>query len=177
MSKIFASCKELKSVKALVVTAMMTALGVVLHLAFTVPISDLLMIKFSFVPTAIVGMLYGPIPAALCGGMIDVLSTVLFPKSGGIILGISVCAAINAFLYGVFFYRVPKLSLWRVLLAQTVRFLLVTMFLMPLVLSVSFGTPFWATVSARLVKIPVTLVETAILYAVLNGMKRITKNS
>ena len=71
----------------------------------------------------------------------------------------------------------PKLSLWRVLLAQTVRFLLVTMFLMPLVLSVSFGTPFWATVSARLVKIPVTLIETAILYAVLNGMKRITKNS
>lgn len=176
MKRITDSFKELKNPATLAVTALMVAVGVVLHSFGTIPISSVLMFKWAFLPMAIVGMLYGPIPAAICGGLIDVISTLMLPKTGGgFLIGITLCMVANGFLYGLFLYKSEKLTTM-IIVSTVVNFVLVTMLMTPAVLSLSLGYEFMTTFTQRLVKALLMPVEAVILVLVLKMLKKRLKN-
>ena len=170
------SVKELKKPATLAVTALMVAVGVVLHSFGTIPISTDLMFKWAFLPMAVVGMLYGAIPAAICGGLIDVISTLMMPKTGGgFFFGITLCMVASGFLYGLFLYKTEKLTA-RIILCTIANFVLVTMLLTTAVLSANYGTEFVPMLAVRLVKAVFLPVEALLLIAVLKMLKKRLKN-
>ena len=79
----------------IVYLAVLIALEIVLNrfLSINTPVVK---IGFSFVPIAIAGMLFGPIPAAIVAALADLLGAALFP-TGTIFLGIT----LTAFLKGI----------------------------------------------------------------------------
>lgn len=170
------SAKQLKNPLALVVTALMIALGVVLHTFGTISISEALMLKWAFLPMAVVGMMYGAVPAALCGGLIDLISTLMMPKaSGGFFVGITLCMMASGFLYGLFLYRAEKLTV-RIILCTIVNFVAVTMLLTTAVLSFSFGSTFMAMLLPRFIKAVFMPVEAIVLILILKPLKNRLKN-
>ena len=176
LSNITASAQELKKPTALVVTALMIALGVVIHSFATIPISTVLMFKWAFLPMAVVGMLYGPIPAAICGGLIDLVSTLIMPKaSGGFFIGITLCMAASGFLYGLFLYKTEKITL-RVILSTIINFVLVTMLMTTAVLSMYYGSEFMTVLVQRFPKALLTPIEAMLLILVLKTLKKRLKN-
>lgn len=176
LSNITASAQELKKPIALVVTALMIALGVVIHSFGTIPISTVLMFKWAFLPMAVVGMLYGPIPAAICGGLIDLISTLIMPKaSGGFFIGITLCMVASGFLYGLFLYKTEKITL-RVILSTIINFVLVTMLMTTAVLSMYYGSEFMTVLVQRFPKALLTPIEAMLLILVLKTLKKRLKN-
>ncbi len=170
------SAKELKKPTALVVTALMIAFGVILHTFGTIPISEALMLKWAFLPMAVVGMMYGPIPAALCGGLIDLVSTLMMPKaSGGFFVGITLCMMASGFLYGLFLYKAEKLTV-RIIICTVVNYVAVTMLLTTAVLSFSYGSTFMAILLPRFVKGVFMPVEAIMLIIILKALKKRLKN-
>lgn len=170
------SAKELKKPTALVVTALMIAFGVILHTFGTISISEALMLKWAFLPMAVVGMMYGAIPAALCGGLIDLISTLMMPKaSGGFFVGITFCMMATGFLYGLFLYKSEKLTT-RIIICTVVNFVVVTMLLTTAVLSFSFGSTFMAVLLPRFVKAVFMPVEAVLLIIILKALKKRLKN-
>ena len=125
---------------------------------------------------AVVGMMYGPIPAALCGGLIDLISTLMMPKaSGGFFVGITLCMMATGFLYGLFLYKSEKLTT-RIVICTVVNFVVVTMFLTTAVLSFSYGSTFMAVLLPRFVKAVFMPVEAIMLIIVLKALKKRLKN-
>lgn len=176
MKSITDSIKELKKTTTLVMTALMVAMGVVLHSFATIPISTELMFKWAFLPMAVVGMLYGAVPAAICGGLIDLISTLILPKaSGGFMFGITFCMMVSGFLYGLFLYKAEKLTT-RVVLCTATNFILVTMLLTTAVLSVNYGSEFITMFVRRLLKAALLPIEVALLIPVLKMLKKRLKN-
>ena len=176
MKNITDSVKELKNPATLAVTALMVAVGVVLHSFATIPISAVLMFKWAFLPMAVVGMLYGPIPAAICGGLIDVISTLLLPKTGGsFFIGITLCMVASGFLYGLFLYKTEKITL-NAILSTIINFVLITMLMTTTVLSIYYGSEFMTVLSQRLPKAILAPVEAILLIIVLKTLKKRLKN-
>ena len=170
------SFKELKKPATLAVTALMVAVGVVLHSFATIPVSAQLMFKWAFLPMAVVGMLYGAIPAAICGGLIDLISTLMIPKtSGGFFFGITFCMIVSGFLYGLFLYRTEKLTT-RIILCTATNFVLVTMLLTTAVLAANYGSEFTTMLVSRLVKAAFLPIEVALLIPTLKTLKKRLKN-
>lgn len=170
------SAKELKKPTSLVVTALMIAFGVILHTFGTISISEALMLKWAFIPMAVVGMMYGAIPAALCGGLIDLISTLMMPKaSGGFFVGITFCMMASGFLYGLFLYKTEKLTM-RIILCTVLNFVVVTMLLTTAVLSFSFGSTFMAVLLPRFIKAVFMPIEAIMLIILLKALKKRLKN-
>ena len=176
ISDITASAKELKKPTTLVVTALMIALGVVVHSFATIPISNVLQFKWAFLPMALVGMLYGPIPAAICGGLIDVISTLMLPKvSGGFFIGITLCMVASGFLYGLFLYKAEKITL-RIILCTITNFFLITMLMTTAMLTFYYGSEFMTVLIQRFPKVILAPVEAILLILVLKMLKKRLKN-
>ena len=79
---------EMKSVRSLSVCAMLTAMCVMLGM-FHLPLGNSIQLSFGFLAMGLLGAWYGPVMAALCGGISDLLSFLLFP-SGVFFLFISI---------------------------------------------------------------------------------------
>lgn len=158
-----ASAKELKSTSTLTVSAMLTALNVVLHF-FTVVISDFLQISFSFLPLALTGLLYGPIVGGIAGGVGDILKYIVRP-TGAFFPGFTLNAILSGIIYGLILYKKP-VTLKRAFAAVLCNTLIIHLLLTPLWLSIMYGKGYIVLFSARLVKNIIMLpIETAMLYS------------
>ena len=104
------------SVRKLSVMAMLMALNIVMAEFAKFPIiPKVLELSFGFVPVAICGMLFGPVPAMLVSGAADVIGAILagvefFP-------GFTLSAVLSGLFYGLFLHK-PQASIWRIALAQ-----------------------------------------------------------
>ena len=67
------SAKELTNLRCIVMTGMLIAVHVLLSIFVMIPIGENIKISFSFLALASIGMLFGPIPAAIAGGITDIL--------------------------------------------------------------------------------------------------------
>ena len=138
------SAREMRDVRSLAGSSMLTALSVVLN-QFTIFFTQVLRLSVTFLPVAMCAMLYGPL---------------LFP-------GFTISEFMRGFLYGVFFYR-RRVTLPRVAAAHLSVVVIVTLVLNPLWLSIMFGDAFIALVSMRLVKnIVMFPIEVGLLYFLL----------
>ena len=144
------SSKELKKLPNLCVSAMLLALRVILG-SITVLVIPVVKVGFSFLPTAIGGILYGPVVSGLIGALGDVLSYIVNPVGGAYFPGFTINGNIIGMIYGCFLYN-KKITLKRVILCELTISIVVELLLSSLWLMMFYGYAFFAILSARLVK-------------------------
>ena len=82
---------ELKKLQSMVIIAMLLALRVVLGMFAnaTLPIfGNAVKISGAFLPIAMAGAMFGPVPGMLVGALGDVLSYIIAPTAGGFFPGL-----------------------------------------------------------------------------------------
>ncbi|MDR1541694.1 MAG: folate family ECF transporter S component [Clostridiales bacterium] len=120
----FFSAKDVFKTKNIAVMAMMAALHFVLS-QFTIYLSPTFKaITFSYLPGAIVAILYGPWAALAFGFVADTIGFIAKPV-GPYFIGYAVSEMLANFTYAAFLYRKP-VSLVRVLLSRLVITAVVT---------------------------------------------------
>lgn len=109
--------KKLKT-KELCMLAMLAALNVVTAEVMVFPvIPKVLELSFGFVPIAVCGMLFGPVPAMLVAVVADVIGAAIF-SAGDFFLGYTLTALLTGLFYGLFLRR-NDLKWYHVVIAQT----------------------------------------------------------
>lgn len=102
MKKFLESCKELKDLRAVVVTGLLIALSMVIE-SFTINLG-FAKINFAFLAIAAIGMLYGPSVAFFAGGICDILGYLVAPD-GAFFPLYTLIGAVQGLIYGVIAYR------------------------------------------------------------------------
>ncbi len=97
------SLKEMKSVKVLVIAALLTALRIAIKSA-KIPIGPDLTVTFGFVVNALGSMIYGPIMAAVTSAVSDILGAVIFP-SGAFFFPFTLVEVMGGVIFALFYYR------------------------------------------------------------------------
>jgi len=98
------SAKNLKDLRCLTVTALLTACAVAAGF-FKFPINESLQLRFDFIFLSAIGCLFGPISCMMAGVISDILGWVINPVGGPLIIGLTFNKMILGFLYGIFLYR------------------------------------------------------------------------
>ncbi len=111
-------------VQMIVILAFLTALDIILERFLSISVWNM-RIGFAFLPIAIAGVLYGPVPAALVGAAGDILGMLLFP-SGPYFPGFTLTAALTGAVFGIFLYN--KLTVKRIIGAVAVNQLVLSLF-------------------------------------------------
>ena len=108
LKKIKNSALEFKSVRSLVIIAMLLAVHTVLSIVGSVRVSDSLKISTGFVATAIMAVSYGPVVGLIFGAAGDIIQWMINP-TGPLALGLTLNAALAAMVYGFTLYKkLPK---------------------------------------------------------------------
>ena len=103
-SDFIGSAVEFKKLRTLVACAMLLALGVALDYFGSFYLTPTIKITSSFLAIAIVGLLFGPISAMICGGLLDVIMWLIKP-AGVFFPGYTLSALIGGMIYGLCLYR------------------------------------------------------------------------
>lgn len=110
----------LKSKTQVIVTlALLTALGVVFTQFPSFRVANFLQISFGYLPVAVACILYGPFPGAAVAGIVDIVSSLIFPMGGAYFPGFTLTAVSAAIIYGLFLHN-KELSVWRVAAAVSI---------------------------------------------------------
>ena len=166
--------KGVFSVHNITVTAMLIACQVVLGNLLQVPMLGK-QYNFGFVPIALAGALMGPIPAAIVGGLGDLIGAHLFP-AGTYFPGFTLTNVLVGLVCG-FILRRRKPHWLRCAAAVVISLAGLNLFLNSLwlhMLAYVPGRGYWAWVTVRapnyLIEVPV---NTVLCYLVLQAMKRV----
>ncbi len=172
MSAFFQSLKSIKNVRTIVLTALLTAVGVVLELFTNFSLlGGALQLKFSFVPIAICGMILGPVPAMICAFLTDFLRATLFP-SGAYLISLSFCQTVMGLIYGLFYYK-RKITLKLITITTLTNFLITTFFLKSLALApIFYAGDFFLTLKLRLWYIALLPVEIIVFRVLANPITK-----
>ncbi len=163
---------KLKNVYVLTVCALLVAIATVLGFFKLVVIPELIEIRFAFMPIGMSGMLFGPFIGGMVGALADVLGYLVNP-TGPFFPGFTIATAISGVIYGVFLYK-KKITIPRVMLAQAVESVVVSLLLNSLNLSILYGNGFIAVLTPKIIKaIALYPFKTALLYLVLIAVPRI----
>ena len=162
--------EKLKDVKILSVAAMLAGLAIVLGF-FSIPVSNLIEIRFKMLPIALAGYLFGPgIGAAV--GMIADLGAYLVKPTGAFFPGFTATTALAGFLFGLFLHQ-KKFTLPRLIITEAVYTLVCSILLNSLWLAILYHMNYIASVISR---IPSSLamlpVNALMLYAVITPVKQ-----
>lgn len=100
------SAKELTDIKCIVMTGMLIAIHVLLGVFIMIPVGEYIKISFSFLALAAIGMLFGPVPAAMAGAITDILGFLLANKTGGAYHpGFTLVQITGGIIYGLILYK------------------------------------------------------------------------
>ena len=157
------SALELKKLQSLVIIAILLALRVVLGLFANYTLAffgNQVKIGASFLPIAVTGAMFGPIPALLVGALGDVLSFILAP-SGAYIPGFTISGALTGCIYGFLLYK-NQFSLPRVIIAWCVNMITVETFLAAfwfyIFMNPGYATPYLTFLTTRFISVAVRAV-------------------
>ncbi|EHJ00126.1 hypothetical protein CDLVIII_3567 [Clostridium sp. DL-VIII] len=143
------SSKELKSVRNLVIVAMLMTVGIVINL-FTIPITPVMRISLGFLAISMIGMLFGPIVAGMCGGMSDIINYLIIPN-GPYFPGFTISGILAGILYGIVLYN-KKITLARCIIAIIIETVAIDIFLNTFWLSILYGKGFTMLIPLRAFK-------------------------
>ena len=135
------SALECKSVYSLAAIAMLLALRVVLGLFAnaTLPVfGNTVKLSAAFLPIALAGAMFGPVPAMLVGALGDVLSYIVAPTGGAFFPGFTISGLLTGLIYGLALYK-NQVTLPRVIIGWAVNMLVVETFLAAYWLWVLYG--------------------------------------
>ncbi len=160
------SARSLRSPLTLSMVGLLTAIYVVLQFVAPQP-TEWLKITFSFLPLAVAGMLFGPVPAALAGGVGDILQFLIKP-TGPYFPGFTLSAILGGLLYGLFLYRKSP-TVGRLCLCRFVVVLLLNIGLNSVFLHLLYGSELfvWMRVVKNLAVFPIDALLLCLLFRVL----------
>ena len=150
------------STKKIAISAMLIAFDVIFTrvLALNMPLTK---IGLGFAAVMVCGMLYGPGWAAVCAGLGDLVSSLLFP-TGAYFPGFTVTAAIGGAILGAALYN-RRLKLSGCILTAFVNGLVVSLILNTTMISLVFGPPLGPLFLTRLGQFGIMLcVQTLVLF-------------
>ncbi|MDO4745158.1 MAG: folate family ECF transporter S component [Bacillota bacterium] len=139
----------------LVVMAFLVALEIILTRFCSVN-TPILRIGFGFLPVSMMGILYGPIWAAMGYAVGDILGMLIFP-SGVFFPGFTVTAVLTGLVFGFFLHGKEKITWKNVLPASLIIILLLNLCLDTFWLSILMGDAFIALLPTRIFKCAVML--------------------
>ena len=148
------SAKSLKDTRVLCTSAIMAALYVVLY-AVKIPLTpdDSLRITFTFIPLALSGWLFGPVPAAIVGFVGDIAGFLLSPSKGPYFPGFTLSSILTGFLFGLILYKAnSKNCILKAILSKTCVSAFVNVFLNSLWLSFLYEKAWVIYAGSHLVK-------------------------
>ena len=157
---------KLKNVYVLTVCALLVAIATVLGFFKLIVVPELIEIRFAFMPIGMAGMLFGPVIGGIVGALADVLGYLVNP-TGPFFPGFTIATAISGVIYGFFLYK-KKVTIPRVMLAQAVESVVVSLILNSINLSILYGNGFIAVLTPKIIKaLALYPFKTALLYLVL----------
>lgn len=139
----------------LVVMAFLIALEIILTRFCSIN-TPILRIGFGFLPVAMMGILYGPLWAAIGYAVGDILGMMIFP-SGVFFPGFTVTAALTGLVFGIFLHGKEKITWKNVLPASLIIVLGLNLCLDTIWLSIMMGDAFIALLPTRILKCAVML--------------------
>ncbi len=145
---------KLKNVRVLTGAAMLLAIAVILSF-FKISLTEVMEIRFSNIPVAVAGMLFGPGVGGAVGALSDILGYVVRP-TGPYFPGFTVSAALSGVIFGLLLGR-EKLSVPRIVLACVIYQVCDSLLLGALWLHILYGAPWWTLVVTRIPKELVTM--------------------
>lgn len=175
MINVAASSKELSNVRNMVLCGLLIAIKLVIGL-YSITVTPYLKISFSFLASAVIGMMFGPVVGAVCGGITDILGFMIKPM-GPFYIAFTFIAVISGSLYGFLLYK-KKITLTRCIITELIMMVFINLILNTYFSSLLYGKGFMAIIYPRLIKnlcqLPVNI---AMLYTVLTFVNRITKSN
>ncbi|WP_027108945.1 folate family ECF transporter S component [Lacticigenium naphthae] len=107
--------KRVYTTQAIAVIGLLMGMDIILtrFLAIQTPFTR---IAFGFLPSALIGMLYGPWTAGIAAALTDLLGVVLFNRGGIFFIGFTLSAFLGGWSYGFFLHR-KKVTLIRIIAA------------------------------------------------------------
>lgn len=163
---------KLKDVRTLTITAMLVAVAVILGF-FKIPITSFIEIRFSELPIALAGALFGPGIGALVGILADIGGFIVKP-TGSFFPGFTISAAVAGIIFGKIFYQ-KELGIKRILIAQFLYTVIISLVLNSINLAILYGNTFWALLTVRFTKEVVMYPINVILLALV--LKPLSKTS
>ena len=152
-----------QAIQRLTISAMLLAISVIFGF-FKIPLSQVSEIRLQFLPVAMEGMLFGPLYGGIVGGLSDILCYIARP-TGPFFPGFTISAVIQGIIYGLILNK--EQSLGRVLIAQAVDTIIVSLILNPIWLMMLYGNAFIPMFISRLPKVLIMYpVNIALLMAV-----------
>ncbi len=88
----------------LIMTGLFIAISIIMTRFLSIN-TPTLRIGFGFIPIALLGILYGPILAAISAVVADILGSLLWPPPTGIFPGFTVTAGLTGLVFGLFLYK------------------------------------------------------------------------
>ncbi len=107
LKKIPDSVFGLKNVRTLAAVAMLLALRIVLGMFANATLAcfgNTVKLSAAFIPIAVTGALFGPVPSALVGALGDVLSFIIAPTGGAYFPGFTISGLLTGLIYGIALY-------------------------------------------------------------------------
>lgn len=147
--------KKNSSTNRLVIMAFLIALEIILTRFCSIN-TPILRIGFGFLPVSMMGILYGPIWAAVGYAVGDILGMMIFP-SGVFFPGFTVTAALTGLVFGLFLHGKERITWKNVLPASLIIILVLNLCLDTLWLSIMMGDAFIALLPTRIFKCAVML--------------------
>lgn len=169
------SSRELKNVRSLVLAALLITIKLILDL-FTIQITPVMHLSFEFLATTSIGMLFGPIVGAICGGMSDVINYIINPK-GMFFPGFTISSMLEGIIYGVVLYK-KKITITRCILANLTVVIIIDILLNTFWLSLLYGKSFYLLFPARTLKnITMIPINVTMMYFILKLVNKIEKQN
>ena len=153
--------------------ALLTALEIVLSRFCSINTWNL-KIGFGFLPVAIAAMLFGPVSAAVAGGLSDFLGAVLFPI-GPYFPGFTLTAVLTGVCFGIFLYK--KTGFFKITVSVLLNEILGSLLLNSLWISILYSMPYKPLFISRLTTqvLPMIAIEIIVLWLIF-GKSMIMEN-
>ncbi|MCR5396116.1 MAG: folate family ECF transporter S component [Lachnospiraceae bacterium] len=163
--------QKLKNVRVLTVSAFLVAIATVLGF-FKVPITELIEIRFQYLPIAVGGALFGPAVGGVIGMLADVLGYLVKP-TGAFFPGFTISSILSGIIYGLFFFK-KRITVPRIIAAELTETILCSLVINSINLSILYGNAFSVVVATRLLKVLIMFpIDTIILTVVLKAIPRL----
>lgn len=171
--KFYNSIKELTNVYSLVAIAMLLAIRIIVGIFANSTMAlfgNMIKISINFLPIAVAAAMFGPIAAALVGGLGDILSFFINPASGGAYFpGFTLNGILTGLLLGIFLYK-NNVRLKTVLISWTLNAVFIEIFLsgywLYFIYGAGSGDTFWVYLLTRAVSEAIKFVPSVLLILV-----------
>ncbi len=170
--------QKFRNTKTITVIGMLTAVSVILGY-LKIPVTSLIEIRFTNLPIAVGGALLGPVAGGLVGALSDIVQYLAKP-TGPFFPGFTISSCVTGIIFGLVLKSknepASSISIKRIILAEVLVTLLVSLPLNSLWLSMLYGNGFIAVLSSRLLKELVMFpINTVLLTAVIKPVGRFNK--